>query len=78
MTGPAVDLGDFRMRITGYVVVTLGTGQVPVYGLLKRRDVHVSGHAFLTMAIQTGILGSSGRREHQVGDNENKGEVFHL
>ena len=65
------------MWITGYVIVTLGTLQVSVYGLLKRRSVYVTGHAFLSMAIQTGFFGSSRQREHQVRNNEEKSEVLH-
>lgn len=78
MTGPAVDFRDvLPMGISGYIVVALVTGQMPVRGLLKGGYVYVPGHAFLPMAIKTGVLGSSRRREQKIRNNEEQGEVFH-
>ena len=61
MADAAVDRGDLAVGIAFYINMAFGAGKVAVHRLLKRCAVHITFHAFLSVAgiaIVPGIHGS--------------------
>ncbi len=78
MTGIAIDGGNFAMRITGYLYMTIGTCELAVLRLLKFFRVDISRHSLLTMAGKAVFFCNGERRKDEACKNEKQSSLHEI